>query len=286
MIRRSVSSWVSPGPRVPMPPPVRDRWVHSRVRRGSWYSSWASSTWRRPSWVCACWAKMSRISRLRSMTLTLSSSSSALCWAGRQLVVGDEHVEAGLALGLRPAPRPCPCRRTSSGRRGGGSATRRRRPRRPPWWRGWRARRASPRRSSPRRRRCRRRRGTPSRRAGSDSIMLVIRPEDTAAAPGAVDGRRTICRWISPSVRCCRPTGRPSTRCSRARRPRLPWRCRPTTGSTSSRRSLPSIPAVRRGRHRTRVSRGSWEWQPRTSTKSRSRSGSSPRAAREPQGSP
>ena len=65
-----------------MPPWVRDRWVHSRVSRGSWYSSWASSTWRRPSWVCACSAKMSRMSRLRSMTLTPSSPSRVRCWAG------------------------------------------------------------------------------------------------------------------------------------------------------------------------------------------------------------
>ena len=99
MIRRSVSSWLSPGPRVPMPPPVRDRWVHSLVRRGSWYSSWASSTWSRPSWVWACSAKMSRISRLRSMTLTLSSSSRARCWAGDSSSSAIEDVEAGLALG-------------------------------------------------------------------------------------------------------------------------------------------------------------------------------------------
>ena len=82
MSRRSVSSWDSPGPRVPMPPPVRERCVHRRVRRGSWYSSWASSTWRRPSWVWAWSAKMSRIRRLRSMTLTLSSDSRLFCWAG------------------------------------------------------------------------------------------------------------------------------------------------------------------------------------------------------------
>ena len=31
-------------PRVPMPPPVRDRWVHIRFSRGSEYSSCASST--------------------------------------------------------------------------------------------------------------------------------------------------------------------------------------------------------------------------------------------------
>jgi hypothetical protein len=39
---------------------------------------------------------MSRISRLRSMTLTLSRLSRA----GAQLVVGHENAEAGLALGL------------------------------------------------------------------------------------------------------------------------------------------------------------------------------------------
>ena len=51
--RRSVSSCVSPGPRVPMPPPVRDRCVHKRVRRGNWYSNCANSTWMRPSCVRA-----------------------------------------------------------------------------------------------------------------------------------------------------------------------------------------------------------------------------------------
>src|SRR5690242_2558604 len=82
MTRRSVSSWLSPGPRDPMPPWVRERCVQSRVRRGSWYSSCASSTCSRPSCVRACWAKMPRISRLRSMTLTLTSSSSVRCCVG------------------------------------------------------------------------------------------------------------------------------------------------------------------------------------------------------------
>ena len=98
MMRRSVSSCDSPGPRVPMPPPVRERCVHSRVRRGSWYSSWASSTCRRPSCVWACRAKMSRIRRERSMTLVLTASSRARCWRRRELVVGDEDRVAGLRL--------------------------------------------------------------------------------------------------------------------------------------------------------------------------------------------
>ncbi len=38
IIRRSVSSWVSPGPRRPIPPRIRDRWVHIRASRGSRYS--------------------------------------------------------------------------------------------------------------------------------------------------------------------------------------------------------------------------------------------------------
>ena len=113
-----------------MPPWVRDRCVHSRVRRGSWYSSWASSTCSRPSCVRACWAKMSRIRPLRSSTLTPSRLSRPLLLVGAQLVVGDEHREAGLGLGRRRAPLPCPCPHTSWDRRGGGSATRRRRPRR------------------------------------------------------------------------------------------------------------------------------------------------------------
>src|SRR5215203_3291196 len=44
MRRRSVSSCVSPGPRMPMPPRNFSRWVHIRVRRGSMYSNCASST--------------------------------------------------------------------------------------------------------------------------------------------------------------------------------------------------------------------------------------------------
>src|SRR5439155_25987660 len=39
-------------------------------------------TWRRPSCVWAWSAKMSRMSRLRSMTLTFSRLSSAFCWPG------------------------------------------------------------------------------------------------------------------------------------------------------------------------------------------------------------
>ena len=43
-MRRSISSCVSPTPRVPMPPACRSRCDHCRVSRGSMYSSCASST--------------------------------------------------------------------------------------------------------------------------------------------------------------------------------------------------------------------------------------------------
>ena len=46
------------------------------------YCIWASSTWALPSRLLACWAKMSRISAVRSTTLTLRIFSSWLSWPG------------------------------------------------------------------------------------------------------------------------------------------------------------------------------------------------------------
>ena len=46
------------------------------------YSICASVTCALPSRLVACWAKMSRISAVRSMTLTLTAFSSAVSWAG------------------------------------------------------------------------------------------------------------------------------------------------------------------------------------------------------------
>ena len=82
MIRRSVSSWVSPGPRRPMPPRMRERWVHMRVSLGSRYSSCASSTCSFASWLRARVEKMSRMTSGRSMTRTLSSRSRLAPWTG------------------------------------------------------------------------------------------------------------------------------------------------------------------------------------------------------------
>ncbi len=67
---------LSPGPRVPTPPPRRSRCCHIPRMRGRLYSSCASSTWSFPSALRACWAKMSRISCVRSTTRALSASSS------------------------------------------------------------------------------------------------------------------------------------------------------------------------------------------------------------------
>ena len=68
MRRRSVSSLVSPGPRVPMPPPSRDSAADAPTSRGNRYRNCASSTCSLPSRVRARRAKMSRMSWVRSMT--------------------------------------------------------------------------------------------------------------------------------------------------------------------------------------------------------------------------
>ena len=80
--RRSVSSCDSPGPRVPTPPPSRSRCCHIPRMRGRLYSSCASSTWSFPSALTACWAKMSRISCVRSTTRAWSAFSSVRCCDG------------------------------------------------------------------------------------------------------------------------------------------------------------------------------------------------------------
>jgi hypothetical protein len=50
--------------------------------RGSWYDSWASSTWSLPSAVWACSAKMSRITAVRSTTRAWSAFSRTRCCVG------------------------------------------------------------------------------------------------------------------------------------------------------------------------------------------------------------
>ena len=82
MCRRSASSFVSPGPRVPMPPPSRDSQSPEPTSRGIRYLSCASSTWSWPSRVRARRAKMSRISCVRSMTASPVSFSRLRSCAG------------------------------------------------------------------------------------------------------------------------------------------------------------------------------------------------------------
>ena len=80
--RRPISSFVSPGPRPPMPP-VRRLSASSRwPSRGSVYFSCASSTCSLPSRVSARCAKMSRMSCVRSMTFRSVVAAIALACAG------------------------------------------------------------------------------------------------------------------------------------------------------------------------------------------------------------
>ncbi len=66
--RRSTSSCVSPGPRKPMPPFWRSKWVQPRTNRVDICCSWASSTCNFPSKVFARCAKISRMRATRSIT--------------------------------------------------------------------------------------------------------------------------------------------------------------------------------------------------------------------------
>ena len=115
MRRRSVSSCVSPGPRVPMPPPSCDMALPRPVSRGSMYSSCASSTCSWPSRVRAWRAKMSRISCVRSMTLQGRAFSRLRSWVGLR----SWSTMATSACGRMPRPRkslrPCRCRLSVAG---------------------------------------------------------------------------------------------------------------------------------------------------------------------------
>ena len=77
--RRSVSSCVSPGPRRPMPPFCRSRWVQPPTRRVAMCFSCASSTCSLPSALRARCAKMSRIRLTRSTTRHSSACSRLRC---------------------------------------------------------------------------------------------------------------------------------------------------------------------------------------------------------------
>ena len=82
MRRRSISSLVSPGPLVPIPPPRRDKTRPFPESLGRVYCSCANSTCNLPSLERALCAKISRINPVRSITRTPITSSMFLCCAG------------------------------------------------------------------------------------------------------------------------------------------------------------------------------------------------------------
>ena len=75
MCRRSVSSFFSPGPRVPIPPPSLESDFPNPVSLGILYASCASSTCSLPSFDVARLAKISSIRIVRSITRTPTASS-------------------------------------------------------------------------------------------------------------------------------------------------------------------------------------------------------------------
>ncbi len=78
----SISSFISPGPRPPIPPISLDMTLPFPVNRGNRYFSCASSTCTFPSLLWARRAKMSRISWERSITFNSVSSPIAFTWEG------------------------------------------------------------------------------------------------------------------------------------------------------------------------------------------------------------
>jgi hypothetical protein len=83
IMRRSSSICFSPGPpRTPAPPVWRSRCDQRRTSRVLTYCRRASSTCSLPSWLRARWAKISRISRVRSLTGRPRWRSRLRCWPG------------------------------------------------------------------------------------------------------------------------------------------------------------------------------------------------------------
>jgi len=80
--RRSVSNWVSPGPRKPMPPFCRSRWVQPLTSRLARCESCASSTCSLPSKLRARCAKISKNQAVRSNTRRPVSFSRLRSWLG------------------------------------------------------------------------------------------------------------------------------------------------------------------------------------------------------------
>ena len=222
--RRSVSSWVSPGPRRPMPPFCRSRWVQPRTRRVDRCDSCASSTCSLPSKLRARCAKMSKINPLRSRTRRLVSFSRLRSWLGLRVwststrsasccigagpdFLGLARADEVLRIGPRPggehqARRPrCPRRRPAPGIRPCRADRRGARCRRRPKWRA------------------RHPGGVQTTAERRQSLVQVTRSERSSTA------REIIRRWPVPSLRRLRRSA--GARCAPARRSK--WRaCRPS----------------------------------------------------------
>ncbi len=99
--RRSVSSWVSPGPRKPIPPFCLSRWVQPRTRRVAIWRSCASSTCNFPSWVRARWAKISKIRPVRSITRHSHRRSKVTFLRRTQGMIEEHDRSAGRFNGFR-----------------------------------------------------------------------------------------------------------------------------------------------------------------------------------------
>ena len=99
MIRRSVSSWLSPGPRVPIPPPVRDRWVHSLRQARQLVLELGELDLEAALVGLGVQREDVEDQPAAVDDLDLEQLLERALLGGRQLVVGDQDVEAGLALG-------------------------------------------------------------------------------------------------------------------------------------------------------------------------------------------
>ncbi len=98
MTRRSVSSWLSPGPREPIPPWVRDRWVHSRGQARQLVLE-LRQLHLEPALVGPRVLGEDVEDQPAAVDdLDLDQRLERLLLRRRQLVIGDEDVEAGLRL--------------------------------------------------------------------------------------------------------------------------------------------------------------------------------------------
>ena len=114
--RRPISSFVSPGPRPPMPPVRRESESSFWARRGRLYLSCASSTWSLPSPALGALGEDVE-DELRAVDDLEVASASAIAAGlrGRELAIEDQHARRRAASRGRPPRRACPCPGRTSG---------------------------------------------------------------------------------------------------------------------------------------------------------------------------